>query len=94
MCTIGVDFRFKTYQIGNISTKAMLWDTAGQERFRSIQKPYYKGSNAIVLCFDLGNRSSFDNLSFWISEIEKYDVKGQVYLVGCKSDLDTVVPTD
>ena len=29
-----------------------------------------------------------------MDEINKYDVQGQIYLVGCKSDLDTVVPTD
>ena len=47
-----------------------------------------------MLCFSLAERQSFDNLSHWVDEINKYDVQGQIYLVGCKSDLDTVVPTD
>ena len=78
-----------------------MWDTAGQERFWSIQKPYYKGnnldylgSNAILLCFSLADRQSFDNLGHWVDEITKFDVKGQVYLIGCKSDLESEIPTD
>ena len=47
-CTIGVDFKIKRYQVGQIQVKAQIWDTAGQERFRSIQKPYYRGNTEIT----------------------------------------------
>ena len=66
LCTIGVDFKFKNYEVNKINVKAMLWDTAGQERFRSIQKPYYKGKNmfmqdlmpfCFVLVWQTGNLS-------------------------------------
>lgn len=30
----------------------------------------------------------------WVDEIRNFDVQGQVYLIGCKSDLDIEVPTD
>ena len=33
-------------------------------------------------------------MSHWLDEIIKFDVQGQIYLVGCKSDLDIEVPTD
>ncbi len=53
--------------------KAQFWDTAGQERFRSIQKPYYKSidffildAKAVLLCFSLADRRSFENLNHWI----------------------------
>lgn len=47
-----------------------------------------------MLCFGLNNRESFVNLPRWLDEIKGYDVEGQIYLVGCKSDLDAEVPTD
>lgn len=56
--------------------------------------PYYRGCNAILLCFNLANQASFDNLGHWLDEIHKYNVETPIYLVGCKSDLETVVPTD
>jgi len=76
-----VDFRFKTYKVGNIKVKVQYWDTAGQERFRSIQKPYYKSSflyyldsSAILLCFSLADRKSFENLPHWLDEVNNYGV--------------------
>jgi GTPase SAR1 family protein len=42
----------------------------------------------------LNDRKTFVNLAHWLQEIKDFDVQGAVYLVGCKSDLDTEVPTD
>lgn len=47
-----------------------------------------------MLCFSLSDRNSFVNLPHWLDEIKGFDVQGQIYLVGCKSDLDIEVPTD
>lgn len=33
-------------------------------------------------------------LALWPQEMKDFDVQGAAYLVGCKSDLDTEVPTD
>ena len=51
-------------------------------------------SNAICLCFSLSDRASFVNLTHWLDQIKGFDVQGQIYLIGCKSDLDANVPTD
>jgi GTPase SAR1 family protein len=91
----------KEYKVGKLKVKAQLWDTAGQERFRSMAAPYYRGTlflysgaSAVLLCFSLADRASFDNLGHWLDEINKQSSDVQIYLVGCKSDLDIVVPTD
>ena len=47
-----------------------LTDTAGQERYKSITKLYYKGSNAVILLYDISDRKSFDHIEDWINSIK------------------------
>ena len=68
LATIGVDFRFKTIQVDGKNVKFQIWDTAGQERFRTITSAYYRGSQGILLVFDLTDMLSFDNIcKFWMN---------------------------
>lgn len=41
--------------------KLAIWDTAGHERFRSVVKMYYRGSEAVVICFDVTNRETLNS---------------------------------
>ena len=88
-CTIGVDYKFVSININNKLVKLLLWDTAGQERFRSIIQLYYRNTNAIILVFNITDRKSFNNLKYWLDEINKnlpdYTIK---ILVGNKSDIE------
>ncbi len=69
--TIGVDFRFKAFQIGDSTVKLQMWDTAGQEKFRTIASSYYKGANAIIIVFDLSDLRSFnDATNYWFNELQ------------------------
>lgn len=90
LATIGVDFRFKTIQVDNKNVKFQIWDTAGQERFRTITSAYYRGSQGILLVFDLTDPLSFDNIvKFWMNEVETYAEKDAIFfLIGNKSDLN------
>ena len=72
LCTIGVDFRFRTLQINQSTIKLQIWDTAGQERYRTITNAYYKGADGIIVVFDMTNRESFLSIPVWLSEIEKH----------------------
>jgi small GTP-binding protein len=86
--TIGVDL--KTFRTNYLSKnfKLFIWDTAGQERFKAITRTYYKGVDAIIICFDLTNVCSFNNVILWFEEINKEKlVNPVVILVGTKSDL-------
>ena len=70
LATIGVDFRFKTIQVDAKNVKFQIWDTAGQERFRTITSAYYRGSQGILLVFDLTDPLSFENIcKFWMNEV-------------------------
>lgn len=89
LATIGVDFRFKTMQVDGKNIKYQIWDTAGQERFRTITSAYYRGSQGILMVFDVTDQQSFvDITNFWMGEVEEYAEKDAVLiLVGNKADL-------
>ena len=46
-----------------------IWDTAGQERFKNITQTYYKGAAGIILTYSITDRTSYDNIAKWISQI-------------------------
>ncbi|XP_061567643.1 ras-related protein Rab-26-like isoform X2 [Cololabis saira] len=71
--TVGIDFR--------------IWDTAGQERFRSVTHAYYRDAHALLLLYDVTNRTSFDNIQAWLTEIHEYAQQDVVLmLLGNKAD--------
>ena len=43
-----------------------LWDTAGQERFKSITRSYIRGTNGLLMVYDITNRDSFSSVREWI----------------------------
>ena len=64
-----------------------MWDTAGAERFSTITQSYYRNAHAIIIVYDVTDRSSFENIAFWLGEVERYcenDITKA--LVGNKSD--------
>jgi len=85
--TIGVDLKIKTIKYKDKLFKCQLWDTAGHERFKSITSSYYRGSDCAIVVFDLTNKDSFKDLSFWLQEIKNHNETILYYLVGNKCDL-------
>ena len=65
-----------------------VWDTAGQERYRSLTSAYFRGTHGVFLCFAINDKSSFDNLQSWNSEVDNFCKPDVVRMVvGTKSDL-------
>ena len=86
--TIGVEFGAKIISCNNKNIKLQIWDTAGQETFRAITKSYYRGSCAIILVYDITQRSSFNNIPSWINDLKEININDQtVILIGNKTDL-------
>ncbi|SCU93940.1 LANO_0E05226g1_1 [Lachancea nothofagi CBS 11611] len=90
--TIGVDIRTNLVNIDNRYFKVTMWDTAGQERYRNAMIPsLYKGSNGVLLSYDICNKKSFENcLDYWLEEVINCcsdDKLLKIYLVGNKIDL-------
>ena len=88
LSTIGIDFQTKFFKFEDKKIKANYTDTAGQEKFRAISVNYLKGTNGVILVFDLTNRESFDLLDSWMDELKnnnKMDISK--VLIGNKADL-------
>lgn len=67
-------------------SELQIFDTAGQEKFRSIVTSYYRSANRIIIAFDLTKRETFDNVSFWMSQVDQYgDSKTLRFLVVLKA---------
>jgi len=84
---LGVDFKIRTIEVGGERVKLQIWDTAGQERFRTITSTYYRGTNGIILVFDVTTEVTFVNVKKWLQEIEDNDCQSVPrVLVGNKID--------
>jgi GTPase SAR1 family protein len=57
-------------KVGKNSIKLQVWDTAGQERFKSMTKSFFQKAKAVIIAFDLTNQESYDDVSFWMRQIE------------------------
>ena len=88
--TVGASFVTKRVldDDSNTTVRLQIWDTAGQERFRSISKLYYRGANAGVLCYDITDAQSFEDMGVWLRELtESMGDDIILHIVGTKSDL-------
>ena len=98
--TVGIDRKTISYEqefdeegkkvLKNININII--DTAGEERYRAITKTYYKGSNGIILIYDITNRKSFEHIKEWIDSIKSSldssnEKKYTIFLLGTKLDL-------
>lgn len=92
--TIGADFLTKEIKIdNNKSVTLQIWDTAGQERFQSLGVAFYRGADCCVLCYDVTNEKSLNNLSSWKDEFLVQSNVGNpqdfpFIIIGNKIDVD------
>jgi len=86
--TVGIDMLPKLWDWGTHKFNLQIWDTAGEERFRTVVNSYYRGAHGVLLLYDVTNRSSFENIKTWLTEIRRNAAEGvKIILVGTKIDL-------
>uniref|UniRef100_A0A8D0KVD2 Rho-related GTP-binding protein RhoD n=1 Tax=Strix occidentalis caurina TaxID=311401 RepID=A0A8D0KVD2_STROC len=74
--------------VGGKSVMIHLWDTAGQEDYDRLRPLSYSDANVVLICFDVTNPHSYDNiLTKWYPEVNHFCKGIPVLLVGCKTDL-------
>lgn len=85
--TLGLDYRNKVIQLDGSRIMVVVVDTMGQERYHCISSLYYRGAHGIILAYDVTDQNSFNNLGYWMEQVNLY-ARGDVckLLVGCKSD--------
>ncbi|XP_063015503.1 rho-related GTP-binding protein RhoD [Melospiza melodia melodia] len=75
-------------QVAGKPVKIHLWDTAGQEDYDRLRPLSYSDANVVLMCFDVTDSNSFDNiLTKWYPEVNHFCKGVPVLLVGCKTDL-------
>ncbi|KAH9961947.1 P-loop containing nucleoside triphosphate hydrolase protein [Russula dissimulans] len=85
--TIGVDTWVHKFDIKGKRVVLNIWDTAGDERLRALTTSYYRGTQGIILVYDVTNRESFETISWWFAERSKLlPVSAVKMIVGNKAD--------
>lgn len=81
--TIGIDYKVANLPLppssegANQTCQLIAWDTAGQERFKSITTSFFRGADALALCYDVHNKESFERLRKWCTQIKKMQEAGE-----------------
>lgn len=61
-------------EMDGVEHTVKLIDTAGQEEYERVRKLFYNEANCFILCYDVSNRDSFNNiLSKWLPELKGID---------------------
>ncbi|OHS93714.1 small GTP-binding protein [Tritrichomonas foetus] len=93
LSTIGAGFFTHTLTVEGIEVTMMLWDTAGEERFQSVAPSLLRGSNAVILVYDVTNLQSFRGIDIYMDmflDTCSYENASSlpVLLLGNKSDCE------
>ena len=87
--TVGFEFYNFNCKINEQNIKLSIWDTCGQEEYRSLIQNFYRNSSLAILVYAIDNKTSFENLEKWLTEIKARanpDIK--IFLIGNKIDLE------
>ena len=86
--TIGAAFSMKHVELDTGErVKMQLWDFAGEERFRFVLGDYCKGASGAIVCYDITDYETFQQIPEWLRIIRTAAGMVPIVLVGTKFDL-------
>jgi Ras-related protein Rab-1A len=90
MGTAGIDLKKKIVKIADDEVKVLIYDSAGHERFRKVAVNQFKGSQGVILIYDVTEKKSFERVTAWMESIkEEVDSENvEILLLGNKIDLE------
>jgi len=85
---IGVSFKLIDCLINNEdSCLLQIWDFKANSTVKSLYPSFCKGAKGSILCFDLTDRNSFNELEYWIKLIRNMAGNIPIILIATKNDL-------
>ena len=88
--TIGTNICTHTTIVEDRELKFQIWDLAGQQRFEFVRATFYRGSQAVMMVFDLTRPDTLKNLREWKQEVLRnigHNIPFPCVLLGNKCDL-------
>ena len=93
--TVGLDFRIRIIKLNGVRVRLQIWDSAGHERYRPLTTTYYRGSDGILIVYDVTEDQTFEHVASWIEEVDRFTDKDvPKIVVGNKCDLNTRISVD
>jgi len=87
--TIGASFFSQSLNKNDKKIRLEIWDTAGQERFDSLMPLYYRGSDIVLVVYDITSYDTFKKAKEWIKTIVNDETINPIFvLIGNKYDLE------
>lgn len=78
----------KEVEVDDRPVQLVLWDTAGQEDYDRLRPLSYSRSHAVLVCFAVDDRTSFENVRLkWCTEVRHFCPEVPLILVATKLDL-------
>lgn len=92
--TIGLDFFIKRLVLpGGVNATVQVWDIGGQSIGSKMLRNYIHGAHAVLLCYDVTNYQSFQNLEDWYRLVQQAFAGKALPLLGLvanKADLNHI----
>ena len=86
--TIGIDYGVTRLTVDNVEARVHIFDTSGRRLFADVRCEFYAGMAAVLLVYDVTDRSSFSALDDWLLELGWQAGKPPLLLVAAnKTDL-------
>lgn len=88
IATMGVNISIKDIVFAENNIQLMLWDIGASEKWMNVRNMFYKGSNGIILVYDVTRPTTFLNITHYLGDMEEtVQKKIPFVLIGNKCDL-------
>jgi len=89
---IGVSFKLIECLVNNEDSYLLqVWDFKVMEQFKCLYPSFCRGAKGALLCFDVSDKSSFNELHYWIQTLRQISDKIPIILIGTKNELNRAV---